>query len=174
MPNQSTGTTKPASLRDLPAALVGQLRHLGVVSLDLGADHAAARLQQAQDRGPRMLTAQGRRPSSKRPWNAPPPSRKPRCRVTLRRHARPCAGTWVDWWRSVFLNAQRIKPSCLPRNSGRLRSSGRYACFARGLRAYCDYPLNPWMECNRPLAIEREYKWTNAWQPPKRVYHRSR
>jgi hypothetical protein len=49
--------------------------------------------------------------------------------------------TWVDWWRSVFLNAQRIKPSCLPRNSVRLRSSGRYDCFARELRDYCDGAL---------------------------------
>jgi hypothetical protein len=54
-------------------------------------------------------------------------------RETVRRHM-------VDWWRSVCLNAHRIKASCLPRNSGRLRSSGRYDCFARELRAYCDYP----------------------------------
>src|SRR6516162_6064916 len=61
-----------------------------------------------------------------------------RSRVTLRCRVRPCVGTWVDWWHSVCLNAQRIKPSCLPRNSGGLRSSGRYACFVRELRDYCD------------------------------------
>jgi hypothetical protein len=61
-----------------------------------------------------------------------------RSRVTLKCHARPCVTTWVDWWRSVCLNAQRTKPSCLPRNFGRLRSSGRYACFARELWDYCD------------------------------------
>src|SRR6516164_7030567 len=56
----------------------------------------------------------------------------------LRRRARPCVATWVDWWRSVSLNAERIKPSCLARNSARLRSNGRYACFARVLRDYCE------------------------------------
>src|SRR6516165_2875075 len=64
-----------------------------------------------------------------------------RSRVTLRCRARLCVATWVDWWRSVCLNAQRIKPSCLPRNSIRLRLTGRYACFARELRDYCDYPV---------------------------------
>src|SRR6516225_3195375 len=63
-----------------------------------------------------------------------------RSRVTLRCRARPCVGTWVDWWRSVCLNVQRIKPSCLPRNSGGLRSTGRYDCFATELRDYCDCP----------------------------------
>jgi len=36
------------------------------------------------------------------------------------------------------LNAQRIKPSCLPRNSIRLRLSWHYDCFARELRDYCE------------------------------------
>ena len=53
-----------------------------------------------------------------------------------------CVATWVDWWRSVCLNAQRIKPSCLPRNSGGLRSSGRYDCFGRELRDYCEVALS--------------------------------
>jgi hypothetical protein len=61
-----------------------------------------------------------------------------RSRVTLRCRARPSVATWVDWLRSVCLNAQRIKASCLLRNSGRLRSSGRYDCFAMGLQDYCD------------------------------------
>jgi hypothetical protein len=44
-------------------------------------------------------------------------------------------------WRSVCLNAKRIKPSSLARNSVRLRSSGPYDCFARELRDYCEYRL---------------------------------
>jgi hypothetical protein len=38
-------------------------------------------------------------------------------RETVRRH--------MGRWRSVCLNAQKIKPSSLPRNSVRLRSIGR-------------------------------------------------
>src|SRR6516225_2007098 len=90
-----------------------------------------------------------------------------RSRVTLRCHARPCVATWVDWWRSVCLNAQRIKPSSLPRNSGRLRSSERYDCFARELRDYCDYPWRvyvylgatgpaAWQYSPRSAALHRE------------------
>jgi hypothetical protein len=67
------------------------------------------------------------------------------CRFPSRSAVVPLAGfrcrprhTWVDWWHSVCLNAQRIEPSCLPRNFGRLRSSGRCDCFARELRDYCD------------------------------------
>ena len=47
----------------------------------------------------------------------------------------------VDWWRSVCLNAQRIKPSSLARNSIGLRLSAPYDCFARELRDYCEYRL---------------------------------
>ena len=47
----------------------------------------------------------------------------------------------VDWWRSVCLNAQRIKPSSLARNSIRLRLSAPYDCFARELRDYYDGAL---------------------------------
>ena len=39
------------------------------------------------------------------------------------------------------MNAQRIKPSSLARNSVRLRLSGRYDCFARELRDYCEGAL---------------------------------
>src|SRR5262249_14343442 len=62
-------------------------------------------------------------------------------RVTFRCPAGPRVATWVEWWRSVCLNAQRIKPSCPPRNSVSLRLSGFYACFARELADYCDYPV---------------------------------
>ena len=41
--------------------------------------------------------------------------------------------------RYLEMPRERIKPSCLPRDSGRLRSSGRYDCFARELLDYCDY-----------------------------------
>ena len=51
-------------------------------------------------------------------------------RETVRRH--------MGGWPSVCLNAQRIKPSCLPSNCVRLRLSARYDCFARELRDYCD------------------------------------
>ena len=63
-----------------------------------------------------------------------------RSRVTLKCRARPCVATWVNWWRSVCLNAQRIKASCLPRNFGRLRLSERCDYFAREPPDYCDYP----------------------------------
>src|SRR5262249_57121307 len=55
-------------------------------------------------------------------------------RETVRRHM----GRLVAL---VCLNAQRIKPSCPPRNSVSLRLSGFYACFARELADYCDYPV---------------------------------
>src|SRR6516162_8531996 len=79
-----------------------------------------------------------------------------RSRVTLRCRERLCVATWVDWWRSVCLNAQRIKPSCLPRISIRLRLTGRYACFARELRDYCDTQWPPYVEVCR---IRRYRSW---------------
>ena len=74
--------------------------------------------------------------------NAPPPRQIGVQQVGTAYRARRCAATWVDWWRSVCLNAKRIKPSSPARNSARWRSIGRCDCFARELRDYCEYRLS--------------------------------
>src|SRR5215469_18216388 len=98
-----------------------------------------------------------------------------RSRVILKCRVRLCVATWVDWWRSVCLNAQRIKPSCLPSNSVRLRSSGRCDCFVRELRDYSEYRLAcPIVLDTRRMRIGRHPQHGREGQHPDSWSARSR